>query len=126
MELFLRDNDLTDWIDLEGGVSLKVAYPTYEQEKDLSAKLTDLRRSDIETNSKPVIEYYAALIKYCVKDWKGVINIKTKEPVLCELVNNELAPYLLAALVRDAEVVAEIAVKIKSQIDFTETDKKKL
>ena len=75
MELFLRDNDLTDWIELESGVSLKIAYPTYEQEKEISSKFVDCMSTELETNSKPYVDYYSLLVRYCVKNWKGLSDL---------------------------------------------------
>lgn len=124
MELFLRDNDLTDWIELDGGVSLKIAYPTYEQELDLSAKFMNISISE-DKDTKSLIEYFTNLVKYCVKDWKGINDKKTGEPVKCEIVNGQISAPLMAALVRDPMLMADWGGRIKQQIDFTETDKKK-
>ena len=123
MELFLRDNDLSEWIELEGGVSLKVAYPTYEQEREISAKFVDC--FEAAEGSKPYIDYYALLVRYCLKDWKGITNIKTGEPVECKVSNGALDAGLMAALVRDPMLIAAWGGAIKEKIDFTETDKKK-
>ena len=123
MELFLRDNDTSEWVELEGGVSLKVAYPTYEQEREISAKFVDCFVPG--EGSKPYIDYYALLVRYCVKDWKGIVNIKTGEPVECKVTNGALDTGLMAALVRDPELMADWGGAIKKQIDFDETDKKK-
>lgn len=125
MELFLRDNDLTDWIELESGVSLKIAYPTYEQEKEISSKFVDCMGTDIEVTSKPYVDYYSLLVRYCVKDWKGISDLRTKEPIPCKVANNELSTDLMAALVRDPLLITDWGGRIKTKIDFTETDKKK-
>ncbi len=124
MELFLRDNDLSDWIELEGGVSLKIAYPSYEQDIILSANFIDAIGK--EDNSQQLISYYANLVKFCVKDWKGIINTRTKEEIKCEVVKDELSPNLMRVLIADPLLIAYWGGEIKKQIDFNETDKKKL
>lgn len=123
MELFLRDNDLSDWIELEGGVSLKIAYPSYEQEKEISAAFVGLSLD--EKGYDGFVDYYALLVRYCVKDWKGITNIKTGDEIKCVTQNGQLDTGLMAALVRDPMLIAAWGGAIKEKIDFTETDKKK-
>ena len=123
MELFLRDNDVSNWITVSNGVQLKIEYPTYEQEIELSGKLVDCQIDGATSN---LIDYFATLVKYCVKDWKGITNIRTGEEIECRLKNNTLDPVLLAALVRDADIVAEWGGEIRKQIEFDNSDKKKL
>ena len=130
MELFLRDNDTSEWIELEGGVRLKVGYPSPAQEMQLAAKLGEMRWTDPSEDTKRtniLIQYYGMIIKFCVKDWDGIKNAKTGEAIPCRMnpAGDELDPGLWAALIANPGIAEYWGGTIKKQIDFNETDKKK-
>lgn len=130
MELFLRDNDLSEWIELDEGVSLKIAYPTPEQELKLTSKFGELRWLNPEDESgrtAKMIEYFALLIRFCVKDWKGIKNKKTGDEIKCKVNDsNEVDSHLWKSLISIPGIAEYWGGAIKEQIDFNETDKKKL
>ncbi len=130
MELFLRDNDTSEWIELEDGVSLKVAYPSPDQEMKLTAKFGEMRWTEPEEDTKRtniLIQYYGQLIRYCLKDWRGVKNARTGEEIPCRLTadGSELDSKLWAALIAIPGIAEIWGHTIKTQLDFNDTDKKK-
>ncbi len=130
MKLFLRDNDLSDWVKVGEGVEIKIEYPTPRQEAELMAKLSTLRYMEPEESGRLEIiaQYYGLLIKYCVKDWRGITDERTDEEVKCKLnyEGTELDAQLWGALMANPFLAEAWGGEIKRQIDFTPIDKKKL
>jgi len=129
MDLFLRDNDLSEWLDLGNGAKFKLAYPTAQQEKELSASTLQISLAvgEDEKFAKTYLEYWLKLLKYTVKDWDGVNNARTGEPVkFATDKDGNMDDELLRPFAAYPELLSVIGEKIKKQIDFTETDKKKL
>ena len=68
MELFLRDNDVSNWITVSNGVQLKIEYPTYEQEIELSGKLVDCQIDGATSN---LIDYFRHTRKILCEGLEG-------------------------------------------------------
>lgn len=87
-------------------------------------KLPIESKAKIETLGKKVCRLY---IKYTIKDWKN-INNENGEPVKCKLVNNALEDSIFNSFVKDMSFMELLTFfnSIKPEVEFTDTDKKKL
>ena len=126
MEIILRDNGISEWLELADGVKLKIDYPNYEQDLILGALFVAVQQNKDEKQSELSHKYYSNLIKFCVKDWEGITNAATGEEIKCELKGNELHPDLMKILVSMPFVVFYWGNMIFEQISLKEVDKKKL
>jgi len=126
MEIILRDNGISEWLELADGVKLKIDYPNYEQDLVLGALFVAVQQNEDEKQSELSHKYYSNLIKFCVKDWEGITNAVTGEEIKCELKGNELSPDLMKILVSMPFVVFYWGNMIFEQISLKEVDKKKL
>jgi len=97
-----------------------IDYPSIEQDQALQTILF----SDEYTGSDRMLKYAQAYLKYVIKDWKNVND--ESGPVKCKIVDNELDKELWWALVSDQTFVSELFIICKNELDFTESDKKKL
>lgn len=114
----------------EGGdnIFFEIDYPTLEQQGKLDElKYEALNRRMITENMNDEFtidavkyqEYKRRFIQYTVKGWTGL-------GVECKLVNNALDEKLLMRLTNNEKQLEHIFQVIKDEIEFTETDKKKL
>lgn len=153
MNIKLKKSE-TRWVTV-GDAEFKIDYPTIEQQDEIDEAqhqlgllqyisrldnesdddyanryLSELNqlpiesKSKIETLGKKICRLY---IKYTIKDWKN-INDENGEPVKCKLVNNALEENLFNSFIRDMSLLELLTFfnAIKPQIEFTDTDKKKL
>lgn len=137
------------WIDVNtGGLKFLIDYPTIEQNEKLNGFFyeiafidNDLLSNDdtIKNNASNSLspaqlsrlavlteKIHKERIKYCVKDWQGVLNEDGK-PVKIKLVNNEIEARQFEALIRNfdyAEIVS-LGETIAKETSFNEADKKK-
>src|SRR5574338_245908 len=137
------------WIDVNtAGLKFLIDYPTIEQGENLNQLFyeiafidNDLLSSDeaIKNNASNSLtpaqlsrlavlteKIHKLRIKYCVKDWQGVLSEDGK-PVKIKLVNNEIESKQFEALMRNfdyAEIVL-LGETIAKETSFNEADKKK-
>ena len=80
-------------------------------------------KSKVATLTKKVCRLY---MKYSIKDWKN-INDEKGEPVKCKIVNNEIDGDLFNSFVGNMDFLQLLTFfnKIKPEIEFNDTDKKK-
>jgi len=97
-----------------------IDYPSIEQEQGLQTILF----GDEYSGSDRMLKYAQAYLKFVIKDWKNVND--ESGPVKCKIVDNELDKELWWALVSDQTFASELFVICKNELDFTESDKKKL
>lgn len=139
------------WVDIDGDSSFLIDYPTIEQSENIKEiqyqialidesllSATDEKdRERILGSFKPEQKakmlilserLYKKTIKYCVKGWKGVIDINTNEDAECKQVNGEMEDKLFEMFIRDLPLdsLAHIYNCINNETELTETDKKKL
>jgi hypothetical protein len=103
-------------------IEFELDYPTIQQEAKLQQLL--LRDSEKQDSNYKILEYQRYLIKCSVKNWKGIIDSEGNN-IDCKLINNELEDELWWALVKDIQQTIDIGSKINSEIEFTNSDKKK-
>jgi hypothetical protein len=135
-------HSLSRWIKIEAleGVELLVDYCSVEQQDvldELKYKCYDSlknvlykEKDEVKINEKELFNpdfmiFLRTFLKYHIKDWKGIIDIDTNEPVKCELKNNEVENDLIREVTQDRLNTLLIFIKINSELEFTETDKKK-
>ena len=104
-----------NWINISEGIEFLCDYPTREQSQKLQSIMFDDRKSE----QVRMIEYTQYFVKCVVKDWKGIDD-------KCVLVNNELENELWWRVVEDATQALSLWNIINEELQFTETDKKKL
>lgn len=153
MNIKLKKSE-TRWVTIEDA-EFKIDYPTIDQQDEINEvqyqlgllqyidrlegetdedyagrylsqleKLPIESKAKIETLGKKVCRLY---IKYTIKDWKN-INNENGEPVKCKLVNNALEDSIFNSFVKDMSFMELLTFfnSIKPEVEFTDTDKKKL
>ena len=138
------------WVDIDGETQFLIDYPTIEQSENMKelqyqialideALLTAADQKEREKISnaftpeqkaKMLIlteRMYKKMIKYCVKDWKGV-NDTDGQRVECKIINDEMEDRLFFELIQDLslEDLSHLYACINNETELTETDKKKL
>ena len=137
------------WIDINsGGLKFNIDYPTIDQDErlkqlfyeiafidnDLLSEDEAIRNNASNSLSPEKLSRLAVLtekihklrIKFCVKDWQGVISEDGK-PIKIKLVNNEIEDRQFEALIRNFEYaeIVMIGEMIAKETQFSEADKKK-
>ena len=112
--LLRKKKSLSDWIDVGEGMKIKIDYPTREQEQELQ---TILFSDDYSGNDK-LLKWSQQYVRFTVKDWQGVDE-------KCILKDGILEENLWWDLVCKEENALTLATRIKAELEFTETDKKK-
>lgn len=128
-----------NWIDIIDGWSIKVGYPNPDQQYEIErlqqkAYSFDIGEIDPTTNKPEIkikdIDSAASslarkkLIKYAIKDWKGLSDSQGNE-IKCNVVNDELDDSLWSALTNNLELCSLLEEKINSLIRWDIKDKKK-
>jgi len=122
MKFTLRKS-ISNWITVptnEGEVKFLIDYPTREQGQTIQTYVN----GEIYSGNDKYLKALQYLIKFTVKDWRGVKDENGNE-IPCVVVNNELEDELWWMLVRDEERATSLGILIQEEIKFTETDKKK-
>ena len=136
MNIILKESK-TGWVKVSDEISILVDYPKIEQQRILNHLVyeivyvpkTDNEIENIE--NKPDVlsineKYHQLLLKFTIKDWKGVKN-SDGEDVPFKLVNNEMENELWESLCRSLTLLKlyQLVDLIRKEIEFTEADKKK-
>lgn len=139
----------TKWLDINtGGLKFLIDYPTIAQDEklkslfyeiafidnDLLSEDETIRNNASNSLSPEKLSRLAVLterihklrIKFCVKDWQGVVSEDGK-PVKIRLVNNEIEDKQFDALIRcfTYPEIIMIGEMIAKETEFNEADKKK-
>lgn len=96
-------------------ITFTVKYPTLAQVE----KIERAKWQGNDFNFANMVQYARAVIKYSVKEWTGM-----EEPL--KLVNDCIDDAQLLALTSNENNTIAIYELINAEIEFTETDKKKL
>jgi len=112
----------TGWLKLNDTQEIYIDYPTVSQVQEiqnLSANLHSLN----EDNFNEKLVYIAKLfIRYTIKDVKGFDGWDTKNILQGGLLNENF----WLGITYDTNQALELYSLLKSELEFTETDKKKL
>ena len=131
MKLAKKFSD-SDWLKLDDEVSVKVDYPTREQQKELDrialSKFKEFNVNsfdELNDNQKVELilanqEYTELYLRYTIKDWRGLGED-------CKVENNQLDAEQWGRLIRGTsrEELTKLYELIYKELSFTDTDKKK-
>ena len=141
------------WVKIEDA-EFKIDYPTIEQNDEISelqyrlALLQSVDKKEDETSDEYASRYIEEIqlipiedkskvatltkkvcrlyMRYTIKDWKN-INDESGGPVKCKVVNNVMDEDLFNSFIKDMSFMQLLTFfnKIKPEIEFTDSDKKK-
>jgi len=141
------------WVKIEDA-EFKIDYPTIEQNDEISelqyrlALLQSVDKKEDETSDEYASRYIEEIqlipiedkskvatltkkvcrlyMRYTIKDWKN-INDESGVPVKCKVVNNVMDEDLFNSFIKDMSFMQLLTFfnKIKPEIEFTDSDKKK-
>ena len=125
MRLSLKKS-FNNWVavkDSEGNeVKFLLDYFTREQEQHLQSLIWQVGQKGAD--SYLGLQYAQYYIKYCVKDWQGIVDDNDK-PVKCVVINDELKDDIWWALVKDPSQALTLQSEFDKELQFTFNDKKK-
>lgn len=104
----------SDWIEIDG-IKLLVDYPTNAQQMLLQEIMLD---NSLGEESKR-LRYARNYLRYTIKDWQGIDD-------KCLLIDGILEKELWESLVVDPLQTLTLFGKVFDELNFDETDKKKL
>jgi len=118
--------ELKDQIILLQSIDMKEGETQDEYAQRFVEEIGDLSIEN-KSKAKRITKQYCRLyIKYTIKDWKN-INDESGEPVKCKVVNDMLDETLFDSLVKNMTFLQLLTFlnKIKPEVEFTDSDKKK-
>ncbi len=124
MQLSLKKS-LNKWVPVEvkkgePKVELLIDYPSRDQQQELD----DIIYGNQYSGNAKQLRFSRLLVKYTVKDWKGIVDENDK-PIKCIIENNALEDDLWWSLVKNPIMPTNLFLVIYPEVDWTETDKKK-
>jgi hypothetical protein len=103
-------------------LSVKIS-DAVKNNKKVAAKLS--KDFDYKARNPKILNYFRSYIACSIKDWKGIINADTKEPVRCDVEDNKLTKESLWLLARMPYDALSIYSLILQETEFNSNDKKK-
>ena len=115
---------LTEWIEIQKGVKIKVDYPKGDQIHELQNIMADSKGS-----TSGMYNYARLYLKYTLKDWQGLLSATNEKDevvaVECKLNGNQLDDDLWYSLTTDHTGTITLFNLVDEELRWVNQDKKK-